>query len=137
MKYIAFALLITCSFLACDDDQNKPTPTPTEISIRLDNQTTETVEHTFLRFTEQGAAAAFTEFGALGPDEVTAYQVFDQAGSCGIDYFSQYNGSRGGPRFQSSCECICPLEPGNYTATLSYRVSGNIAFFDVRITEDE
>lgn len=136
MKYMFFTLAVACCFLACEDAQDEPAPSPTDINVRLRNQTDQTFQTTFLRFLEQGPDATYFNFGQLGPDEVTEYQIFDQAGTCGIDFFGDTTNNNREHNFESTCECICPLSPGNYTANLSFRISGNIAFFDVSLSED-
>lgn len=128
---------MVCTFCACEDTTEvEPQSIQTEINIRLKNLTATTLQSTSLRFVEQGSNTPYTDYGQLAPDETTDYRIFNEAGACGIDFLSAVADTINGPNFNSSCECICPLSPGNYTASLSYLVQGNVAFFDVSINED-
>jgi hypothetical protein len=127
-KFLLFLLLPLC-FANCDDDDDSQSVD--DIRIRVTNITLCDLEDIQLGFS--GLADA-RSYGSLVQGDTSDYLSFAAAGTCSIDFSATSCGTINGLQFQSVCECICSLSPGNYMARIIN--TGGIPIETVTIIEE-
>lgn len=122
-RFFRLASLFSCLLLllagtSCSDDDADGTTAP--IQIRLVNESGLSLINSYLGFEGTATADDLVEYGFLDSDaEPTNYQGFEAAGTCSIRFLLDPNNQQPTNTFFSTCECICPLEAGLYTARIT------------------